>query len=240
MKKIIPLVMSFMLSFSMAAPVIAKDKDEIINLSNGTEMTTENIVSDQNLKSTEIFYMEDGDKKIPYKQEVYEVGVPIQKNMRTGVTSHKKVAMAVITEGTEAEGPTTRGSGSKKEEGWDRSASFHFYASLYYNTRSESNGATSYCLTRLTGDAVRVDSSVSLTSYSLNYGQTGIKSGTTGGVTQRNSKTISGSSFDFKQDHGWYYVYEWQSWYDFSIGQTQYYTLKRGSSTWSGMFQLNL
>ena len=71
--------MSFMLSFSMAAPVIAKDKDEIINLSNGTEMTTENIVSDQNLKSTEIFYMEDGDKKIPYKQEVYEVDVPIQK-----------------------------------------------------------------------------------------------------------------------------------------------------------------
>ncbi|MEG0468946.1 hypothetical protein ACWG0P_00770 [Amedibacillus sp. YH-ame6] len=46
---------------------------------------------------------------------------------------------------------------------------------------------------------------------------------------------ISAKGKEITPNHGWAYVYSWGD-FNMTVGQTQFYILKRGSSIWSGDF----
>lgn len=237
MKKIISYVMCLILMVSMSTVISAESDKSNLAIDNKYESAELSIITADNMIKTEVFYLNDNGENIPYKQEIYEEDVILQANARSGEVTHKKTSVAVITEGKTIE-VNTRGAGSKNENVWDKSISYHFYATVYYNTRAESNGATSYSITRLTGHADVGDRTVALSSYHLNYGQVGLKSGTVTLIQQNKLNVpIYGESFDIKPNHGWSYVYSWGA-FNMTVGQTQFYTLKRGSSTWSGDFSV--
>ncbi|GLB62104.1 hypothetical protein [Cytobacillus sp. NCCP-133] len=124
------------------------------------------------------------------------------------------------------------GSETDYGEKWDSSISVKAYSTNYYN-RSSADGANSCIdLSSVTGGWTRSDSSVSIGTKTVNYGQTGTRCDYIGSVTQKSgNKYPSSNSYSYAVLSSWVPVTIEPT--STVVGQSSTAELTRNSSKWT-------
>ena len=205
---------------------------EITEIEDMRDISVQIPLMDEDGKATYCLY----DEETGLATERYEVNQLLEREVTRSGGANESYAKTTI----DIVYVANSGDQSQSRSGWDSTGSVRFYTTLYYSTQSGPYNYTYYDMDSITGGFQKADSSITIVSQNLVYGQIGYGTDHINHLNQSTSSPIGGTI------SGWtrWPVGTWVP-VSFSLGNgnmgcTLNYTLRRNSGTWNGKLLNNI